>query len=59
MARGRWHPDKIQQRFGERLNAGGEREAVLAEVNAIARQINTLRERVKRRMEIDSQQPKS
>ena len=51
----RWHPDKWQQRFGDRLARGGDAERILEAVNETSRKITALRARVKKRQ----QQPSS
>jgi hypothetical protein len=39
----RWHPDKFGARFGGRL-AAGDKEAVLAGVQAVAQQLTALKQ---------------
>jgi NF-kappa-B inhibitor-like protein 1 len=39
----RWHPDKFGARFGGRL-AAGDREAVMAGVQAVAQQLTALKQ---------------
>ena len=42
-----WHPDKWTQQFGDRLDAGGDRDAVMERVTAEARNVHDLWMRLK------------
>ena len=49
-----WHPDKWQQRYGDRLTRGGDAERILEAVNETSRKIVALRASVKKRHTADS-----
>ena len=49
-----WHPDKWQQRYGDRLTRGGDAERILEAVSETSRKIVALRASVKKRHIADS-----